>query len=184
MSWTALIQLTLCLVLLLVNLGPSALAGFALLIVATPVQTYAMKRLFSLRMKSMLWTDKRSKILQEVLSGMRIIKFFSWEVPFLKRISNYRQNEMMYVKLPPISWILVDIYFPLRYIRTLLIMRAAMNAVAVSLPSLASVIAFVTYSLTGHSLTAANIFASLTLFNLTRMPLMFLRASSIVIRSL
>jgi ABC-type multidrug transport system fused ATPase/permease subunit len=158
MSWTALIQLTICLVLLLVNLGPSALAGFALLIVATPVQTYAAKRLFSLRMKSMLWTDKRSKILQEVLSGMRVIKFFSWEVPFLERISNYRQNEMA-------------------YIRTLLIMRAAMNAVALSLPSLASVIAFVTYSLSGHSLTAANIFASLTLFNLTRMPLMFLPLS-------
>lgn len=158
MSWTALIQLTICLVLLLVNLGPSALAGFALLIVATPVQTCAAKRLFSLRMKSMLWTDKRSKILQEVLSGMRVIKFFSWEVPFLERICNYRQNEMA-------------------YIRTLLIMRAAMNAVALSLPSLASVIAFVTYSLTGHSLTAANIFASLTLFNLTRMPLMFLPLS-------
>ncbi|KAG1781565.1 ABC transporter [Suillus placidus] len=158
MSWTALIQLTICLVLLLINLGPSALAGFALLIVATPVQTYAIKRLFSLRMKSMAWTDKRSKILQEVLSGMRVIKFFSWEVPFLKRISEYRQNETA-------------------YIRTLLIMRAAMNAIAISLPSLASVLAFVTYSLTGHSLTAANIFTSLTLFNLARMPLMFLPLS-------
>ncbi|KAG2035930.1 ABC transporter [Suillus americanus] len=158
MSWTALIQLTICLVLLLINLGPSALAGFALLIVATPVQTYAIKRLFTLRMKSMAWTDKRSRILQEVLSGMRVIKFFSWEVPFLKRIADYRWNEMV-------------------YIRTLLIMRAAMNAVAISLPSLASVIAFVTYSLTGHSLTAANIFTSLTLFNLARMPLMFLPLS-------
>ncbi|KAG2110951.1 ABC transporter [Suillus discolor] len=158
MSWTALIQLTICLVLLLINLGPSALAGFALLLVATPIQTYAVKRLFSLRMKSMAWTDKRSKTLQEVLSGMRVIKFFSWEVPFLKRISDYRKNEMA-------------------YIRTLLIIKSAMNAVAISLPSLASVIAFVTYSLTGHSLTAANIFTSLTLFNLARLPLMFLPLS-------
>jgi ABC-type multidrug transport system fused ATPase/permease subunit len=58
-------------------------------------------------------------------------------------------------------------------------MRAAMNAYAVSLPALASVLAFVTYSLTGHSLSAANIFTSLTLFQLLRMPLMFLRASFI-----
>ncbi|KIK47399.1 hypothetical protein CY34DRAFT_799345 [Suillus luteus UH-Slu-Lm8-n1] len=158
MSWTALIQLGICLVLLLINLGPSALAGFALLIVASPVQTYALKRFFTLRMKSMAWTDKRSKILQEVLSGMRVIKLFSWEVPFLKRISVFRQNEMA-------------------YIRTLLVMRAAMNAIAISLPSLASVLAFVTYSLTGHSLTAANVFTSLTLFNLARMPLMFLPLS-------
>ncbi|KAG0695501.1 ABC transporter [Suillus ampliporus] len=158
MSWAAPIQLTICLILLLINLGPSALAGFALLVVATPIQTYGVGRLFSLRMKSMVWTDKRSKILQEVLSGMRVIKLFSWEVPFLKRISEYRQNEMA-------------------YIRTLLIMRAAMNAFAISLPALASVLAFVTYSLTGHSLTAANIFTSLTLFQLVRMPLMFLPLS-------
>lgn len=182
MSWTALIQLTICLVLLLINLGPSALAGFALLLVATPVQTYAIKRLFSLRMKSMAWTDKRSKTLQEVLSGMRVIKFFSWEVPFLKRISDYRRNEMAYVNMPSIAQVFV-IYPPSRYIRTLLIIKSAMNAVAISLPSLASVIAFVTYSLTGHSLTAANIFTSLTLFNLARLPLMFLRVSFIVICS-
>lgn len=110
MSWTALIQLGICLVLLLINLGPSALAGFALLIVASPVQTYALKRFFTLRMKSMAWTDKRSKILQEVLSGMRVIKLFSWEVPFLKRISVFRQNEMAYVNISPIVRVLVDIY--------------------------------------------------------------------------
>jgi len=54
--------------------------------------------------------------------------------------------------------------------------RAAFNAFASSIPALASVLAFVTYSLTGHSLSAANIFSSLTLFQLVRMPLMFLRA--------
>ncbi|OJA17096.1 hypothetical protein AZE42_12735, partial [Rhizopogon vesiculosus] len=123
-----------------------------------PNQTYGVKRLFALRMKSMLWTDKRSKLLQELLSGIRVIKFFSWEVPFLKRISEYRQNEMA-------------------YIRTLLLMRAAMSAFAISLPALASVLAFVTYSLTGHSLSAANIFSSLTLFQLVRIPLMFLPLS-------
>jgi ABC-type multidrug transport system fused ATPase/permease subunit len=178
MSWSAPIQLTICLILLLINLGPSALAGFALLAVATPIQTYGVKRLFSLRMKSMVWTDKRSKLLQELLSGMRVIKLFSWEVPFLKRISEYRQNEMRYVTCP-IGLnlvILLIICSSSRYIRTLLIMRAGMNAIAISLPALASVLAFVTYSLTGHSLTAANIFTSLTLFQLVRFPLMFLRA--------
>jgi hypothetical protein len=53
--------------------------------------------------------------------------------------------------------------------------RAANNAVAFSLPVLASILAFVTYSLSGHTLNAAVIFTSLTLFNLLRMPLLFLR---------
>ena len=63
------------------------------------------------------------------------------------------------------------------YIRGLLILRSINNAVAFSLPVFAAVIAFLAYSLTGHSLDPAVIFASLTLFNLLRMPLMFLRAS-------
>jgi ABC-type bacteriocin/lantibiotic exporter with double-glycine peptidase domain len=86
-----------CLVLLLLQLGPSALAGFAFFILATPVQTFVMKRLFALRRKSMDWTDKRAKLLQELLGGMKVIKFFAWEIPFLERISDYRRREMGYV---------------------------------------------------------------------------------------
>lgn len=43
------------------------------------------------------------------------------------------------------------------------------------MPVLASVLAFVTYASTGHELRPDVIFASLTLFNLLRLPLMFLR---------
>ena len=64
-----------------------------------------------------------------------------------------------------------------RDIRSLLVIRAANNAVAITLPVLASVLSFVVYSLAGHSLNAADIFASLTLFTLLRLPLMFLRKS-------
>jgi len=86
--------MVICLILLLLDLGPSALAGFVFFVLATPLQTYAMKRLFTIRHKSMVWTDKRAKLLQELLGGMKIIKFFAWEVPFLQRISGYRGNEM------------------------------------------------------------------------------------------
>ncbi|TFK72957.1 ABC transporter [Pluteus cervinus] len=155
MGWTAPIQMLICLALLIINLGPSALAGFGFFVLMTPLQTIVMKRLFALRAKSMVWTDKRAKLLQELLGGMKVIKFFAWEIPFLKRIFDYRGAEM-------------------GYIRSLLLIRSANNAVAMSMPVLASVLAFVTYSLTGHSLNPADIFTSLTLFNLLRLPLMFL----------
>ena len=84
----------LCLILLLLDLGPSALAGFAIFILASPFQTYAIKCMFAIRSKSMLWTDRRSKRLQELLGGMKVIKFLAWEIPFLERISRYRRPEM------------------------------------------------------------------------------------------
>ena len=53
-----------------------------------------MKYLLALRAGSMFWTDKRAKLLQEVLAGMKVIKFFAWEVPFLEKISGFRKREM------------------------------------------------------------------------------------------
>jgi hypothetical protein len=100
MVWTAPVQLIICLILLIINLGPSALAGFAFFILATPAQTLVMKNMFKLRSKCMTWTDKRAKLLQELLGGMKVIKFFAWEIPFLERISGFRQKEMAYVAYP------------------------------------------------------------------------------------
>ena len=57
----------------------------------------------------------------------------------------------------------------------MLLLRAINSSVGMSAPAIASVLAFVTYSLTGHDLNPAVIFTSLTFFTLLRLPLMFLR---------
>ncbi|KAI9463348.1 ABC transporter [Lactarius psammicola] len=158
MSWTAPIQLGICLGLLISNLGPSALAGFAVFIVLAPIQGKIMQSFFQIRQKTMEWTDKRAKLLQELLGGIKLIKFFAWEVPFLKRVAGYRKHELSYV-------------------RTLLLVRAANIAMFISTPALASVVAFLVYAGSGHQLTPAVIFSSLTWFQLLRLPLMMLPLS-------
>jgi len=87
-------------------MGPSALAGFALFVLIIPVQERAMTLQFTTRKGSMVWTDLRAKLLQELLGAMRIIKYFCYEIPYLNRISSIRQDE-------------------LRGIRKILIIRAA-----------------------------------------------------------
>ena len=94
MSWSTVIQLGICLALLIANLGPSALAGFAVFVIFTPIQGKIMKILFQIRRKAMVWTDKRVKLLQELVGGMKITKFFAWEAPFLERVAGYRKKEM------------------------------------------------------------------------------------------
>lgn len=74
MGATAPLQIIICLILLVLNLGWSALPGFGIFFVVTPIQTLAMKQMFAIRKAAMVWTDKRSKLLQELLGGMRIIK--------------------------------------------------------------------------------------------------------------
>ncbi|EIW69200.1 hypothetical protein TREMEDRAFT_44369 [Tremella mesenterica DSM 1558] len=153
--WTAPIQLLVCLILLLVQIGPSALVGFSLFILIAPLQTWFMKMSFNLRKKSMLWTDGRAKLLRELLSSMQIIKVFTYEIPFLKKLWFIRRRELV-------------------GIRKILIIRAANQAMAFSIPTLAAVLSFVTYASTHSSFDPALIFTSLALFNLLRQPLMFL----------
>ncbi|WVQ95135.1 hypothetical protein IAU59_002229 [Kwoniella sp. CBS 9459] len=151
--WTAPIQMIVIIIILLVQIGYSALPGIAFLLIMTPIQVRFMKSLFMFRKKAAGWTDKRAKLLQEILGGMRIVKYMAWETPFLERIHAIRGME-------------------LKYIRMLLTFRSGMMAFAMSLPTLAAILSFITYSATAHDLQAATIFTVITLFQLMRMPLM------------
>ncbi|KAG8929770.1 hypothetical protein FRC02_005083 [Tulasnella sp. 418] len=151
-AWAAPIQILLCLVVLLIYLGPSALAGFAVFLLAIPLQTVAMGKLFVIRKMSLIFTDQRVKLLQEILGAQKIVKLFAWEVPFLTRLDDSRRKEM-------------------GLIRMIVVIRAATISVAFSLPVVASVLSFVTYSLTGHELDPGIIFSSLALFHILRLPL-------------
>lgn len=35
-----------------------------------------MKRMYGYRRKAMVWTDKRARLIGELLGGMRVLKFF------------------------------------------------------------------------------------------------------------
>ncbi|KAJ7086329.1 ABC protein [Mycena belliarum] len=154
-AWTAPIQVTVCLIILLVELGPSALAGFALFLIVIPLQERMMANQFLLRRASMQWTDARAGVVLEVLGAMRVVKYFCYEGSFLARIFDIRKKE-----LKGIRWIQHS--------------QSANIAMAFSLPVLAATLAFVTYTETSKAFDVAVIFASFSLFQLLRQPMMFL----------
>jgi hypothetical protein len=80
------------------QLGPSALAGFSLFALMLPVQKRIMSGQFTIRRSSMQWTDKRARLLTEVLASMRIVKYFTYESPFLKRIFEIRRRELQGIR--------------------------------------------------------------------------------------
>ncbi|KAL9580548.1 MAG: hypothetical protein Q9212_004426 [Teloschistes hypoglaucus] len=152
MIWTSPVAVLITLVVLLINLSYSALAGFALLVIGVPVLTKAIKTLFKRRRAINKVTDQRVSLTQEVLQSVRFVKYFGWETAFLERIKQIRKREI-------------------RSIQVLLAIRNAINAVSMSLPIFASMLSFITYSLSHHALNPAPIFSSLALFNSLRMPL-------------
>ena len=152
MIWTAPVTIALTLIVLLINLSYSALAGFALLVIGIPVLTKAIKKLFSRRRAINKITDQRVSLTQEILQSIRFVKYFGWESSFLERISQIRRREIHAIQI-------------------LLTIRNGINAASMSLPIFASMLSFITYSLSKHDLNPAPIFSSLALFNSLRMPL-------------
>jgi ATP-binding cassette subfamily C (CFTR/MRP) protein 1 len=150
--WTAPVTCLITLVVLLINLTYSALAGFALLVIGVPLLTKAVKILFARRKEINKITDQRVSLTQEILQAVRFVKYFGWEMAFLGRLGDIRKHEI-------------------HSIQVLLAIRNAINAVSMSLPIFASMISFICYSLTDHGLNPANVFSSLALFNGLRMPL-------------
>ncbi|CAE6500425.1 unnamed protein product [Rhizoctonia solani] len=109
-----------------------------------------------LRKKSMVHTDARASLLRELLGSMRIVKVCAYEAQFEDRLEKTRKNE-------------------LRGIRSMVFIKAANQAVAFTVPTLAAVLSFVTYAAThDEGLDPAIIFPSMGLFQMLRQPLMFL----------
>lgn len=151
--WTSPFQVAIVLVVLCINIGYSALAGYALLAVCMPLLTKAIKSLFRRRKRINKVTDQRVTLTQEILGAVRFVKFFGWESSFLARLRDLRKKEI-------------------RAIQVLLSIRNALNALSMSMPVFASMLAFIVYSVTGHDVSSASrIFSSLALFNSLRMPL-------------
>ncbi|CAE6454286.1 unnamed protein product [Rhizoctonia solani] len=162
--WTAPIQISICLILLCLQLGPAALAGFSLFAFLIPIQKTLMSYQLGIRKKSMVHTDARASLLRELLGSMKIVKVCAYEAQFEDRLDKTRKQE-------------------LKAIRNMVFIKAANQAVAFAIPTLAAVLSFVTYAAThDEGLDPAVIFPSMALFQMLRQPLMFLpRALSSVV---
>jgi aminopeptidase C len=82
-------------------------------IIMAPLQTKVMRMLSKLRRKAVLITDSRVKLTQEMLNGIKVIKFYGWEDSFSNQLHNLRSKE-------------------LTYIRSLMVLRSVIMGVAVS----------------------------------------------------
>ncbi|KAI9142193.1 P-loop containing nucleoside triphosphate hydrolase protein [Paraphysoderma sedebokerense] len=150
--WSAPFQCVLCMVFLIAQLGPSALAGLGLMILFGPIQARVMRVLSSYRKDVQIITDERVKLMNESLQGIKIIKFFAYEPAFLNSIAALRFKE-------------------LNLVRRLAVWRAGIFGFAQVIPVFASILVFIIYAASGNALTPAIVFSSLALFNTLRLPL-------------
>ncbi|OAD65376.1 hypothetical protein PHYBLDRAFT_189572 [Phycomyces blakesleeanus NRRL 1555(-)] len=132
-------------------LGNASLWGVLVMVISQPL-TYMISRHFeNLQDAVMTATDKRLKLMNELLSAIRIVKFFAWEKQFKNRVVEAREVELKAIRgrLMAFMW-MANIWF--------------------FIPIMIMVTVFYIYTMTSV-LTASVAFTALALFNTFRSAL-------------
>ncbi|KAI7895791.1 P-loop containing nucleoside triphosphate hydrolase protein [Mucor mucedo] len=134
-------------------LGWSSILGLAVMIVAVPINHLNSKLQIGTQTKLMKTRDKRVSLMNEVLQGIRQIKFFAWESNWTKRILEIRNIELGHLRTVYFS----EVIFGLLWQGT---------------PLLVTTVAFWSFTkLEGKELTAPIAFTSMTIFHELRSSL-------------
>ncbi|XP_070787041.1 ATP-binding cassette sub-family C member 4-like [Enoplosus armatus] len=143
--WLGPLQAMVIVALLWIEIGPSCLAGVAAIALMMPVQTWFGKLFGILRSKTAVLTDDRIRIMNEVVSGIRIIKMYAWEKPFSALVTEARRKE--------ISQILKSSY-----------LRGLNMASFFASSKVIVFVTFTAYALLGNAITASTVFVTVSLY--------------------
>ena len=134
------------------ELGVAIFTSFIVIVGALPILIAAGFGFGHYIRKKMVYSDGRIKTMKEVLNGIRIIKYYAWEDPFVKKIEEYRANEVKNMTMIYYCWL-------------------ALSTVMDSLPFALPITVFYTYVQWGNALTYSKQFTSLSLFFLILAPI-------------
>ncbi|KAG1691084.1 Multidrug resistance-associated protein 1 [Nymphon striatum] len=155
--WSAPLQIILAIYFLWTIIGPSVLTGVAIMVLAIPLNGVVANITHTLQISNMKLKDERTKLMNEILNGIRVLKLYAWEIPFIREVLKVRSSELSELK-------------KMAYLNasTLLMWTSAPFLVAIG--SFATFI----YSSNENILTPNIAFVSLSLFSIMRFPLIML----------
>merc|ERR1711871_636191 len=154
--WAAPLQAVVTTVLLYLQLGWPIFIGILFLVVMVPVQKTVMSLLKDRQKVASEKSDKRIKLITEVIHGIQVVKLQAWEMIFADRIEKTRNEE-------------------LKNRRSIAIIQGLNSSISQCAPIVCTLITFIVYGLAMDTpLTAGKAFTTLALFNILRLPLMVL----------
>ncbi|KAL0562987.1 hypothetical protein V5O48_019091, partial [Marasmius crinis-equi] len=80
-------------------LGVSSLYGLAVIVLSLPMNHFAGKIVVDAQENLMKARDERIALMNEILGGIRMLKFMAWERSFESKVMKIRERELKYQKL-------------------------------------------------------------------------------------
>ncbi|KAL3808375.1 hypothetical protein ACHAXA_005346 [Cyclostephanos tholiformis] len=151
------IQIVISLILIYKQVGNATWVGVAFMICLIPVNGVVFSKVSTMRRRVLKYSDARVKLINEILTGIRIIKFYAWEGPFGREVNRLREKE-------------------LQALTTLAYTTAiGFSLIMLSAPIINPMLVFLAYIHTSDvGLDAATAFTTIALFNIMRFPFAFL----------
>ncbi|XP_061571906.1 ATP-binding cassette sub-family C member 4-like [Cololabis saira] len=143
--WLGPLQAVVIIFFLWYEVGVSCMAGVATIAVMLPVQTMFGKLFGIFRSRTAVLTDSRIRIMNEVVSGIRIIKMYAWEKPLSALVTEVRRKE--------IGQILKSSY-----------LRGLNLASFFASSKIIVFVTFTVYALLGNTITASTVFVTVSLY--------------------
>lgn len=78
--------------------GYAGLIGIAAVFVVVPIQSYTGKLSSKFRLQTAIKTDERVRLMDEIISGVQVIKMYAWEKPFCALVELARKLELRVVR--------------------------------------------------------------------------------------
>ncbi|XP_017773823.1 PREDICTED: multidrug resistance-associated protein 4 isoform X1 [Nicrophorus vespilloides] len=88
------LELIIILVILYFYVGPLIFCGVGMITMFIPLQVYLGKKFSNVRLRTALKTDERVRLMSEIISGIQVIKMYTWEDSFAKLIAAARKSEI------------------------------------------------------------------------------------------
>uniref|UniRef100_A0AAX7VJX5 ATP-binding cassette, sub-family C (CFTR/MRP), member 3 n=1 Tax=Astatotilapia calliptera TaxID=8154 RepID=A0AAX7VJX5_ASTCA len=154
MLWSAPLQIMLALYFLWQILGPSVLAGVAVMIMLIPFNAFIAMKTRAYQVEQMQHKDARIKLMNEILNGIKVLKLYAWESSFKEKVLAIRQKELI-------------------VLRKTAYLGALSTMAWTSAPFLVALTTFAVYVTVDEKniLDAETAFVSISLFNILRFPL-------------
>ncbi|RZC36194.1 multidrug resistance-associated protein, partial [Asbolus verrucosus] len=96
--WVGPLETIVCTYFMYLQVGYSAIIGVAFLLMFIPLQIFLGKRISVLRLRTALRTDERVRLMNEIISGIQVIKMYAWERPFAKLVALARRYEIKSIR--------------------------------------------------------------------------------------
>ncbi|KAH8413305.1 hypothetical protein KR009_009960 [Drosophila setifemur] len=147
--WLGPLELLIVAYFLYDQIGVASFYGISILVLYLPLQTYLSRLTSKLRMQTALRTDQRVRMMNEIISGIQVIKMYTWERPFGRLIEQLRRSEMS-------------------SIRQVNLLRGVLLSFEITLARIAIFVSLLGFVLMGGELMAERAFCVTAFYNILR----------------